>query len=302
MLFARSFAHLRATLPARLGQPTTASTVTPLARAYTIRAEHANRDTPAPTPGDKSGGSAVVNPPAGSSSATVASGKRNGDDSGDSCLRMLLVGAPGAGKGTQSARIRAEFPVYPISSGDVLRRHIALNTIIGRRAAPIVASGEMVPDNIMVDLIDTELDQLDHEHWLLDGFPRNAMQAQLLDASLAAKDQPINTVINLVVPEDVILQRIEDRWVHVPSGRVYNLSYNPPKTPGIDDLTGEPLTRRADDTAGIVKARLAKYHELTIPLLEHYDKLGLLVSFKGSTSDEIYPQIRDYLAPKFARK
>ncbi|RKP40076.1 adenylate kinase-domain-containing protein [Dimargaris cristalligena] len=220
--------------------------------------------------------------------------------SDDSCLRLLIVGAPGAGKGTQSARIRSEFPVYPISSGDVLRRHIAKNTTIGQRAAPIVARGEMVPDNIMVDLIDTELDQLDHEHWLLDGFPRSATQAQLLSKSLEARRQPINTVINLVVPEDVILQRIEDRWVHVPSGRVYNLSYNPPKTPGLDDETGEPLTKRADDNPEVFKARLQKYHELTNPLLEYYDKLGILISFKGNTSDEIYPQIRDYLTPKFA--
>ncbi|KAJ1975146.1 Adenylate kinase 2 [Dimargaris xerosporica] len=220
----------------------------------------------------------------------------------DNCLRVLIVGAPGAGKGTQSHRIRSEFPVYPISSGDVLRRHIAMKTVIGQRAAPIVAKGEMVPDNIMVDLIDNELDQLDHEHWLLDGFPRSVAQAELLQKSLTAKEQPLNTVLNLVVPEEVLLQRIEDRWVHVPSGRVYNLSYNPPKTPGKDDVTGEPLTKREDDKPEVLKARLQRYNELTAPMLEYYDAKQLLHTFRGSTSDEIYPQIRQFLSERFNQK
>ncbi|KAJ1657753.1 Adenylate kinase 2 [Dispira simplex] len=242
------------------------------------------------------------------SPSTSTSAKKEAKDSTltkstkDECLRMLIVGAPGAGKGTQSSRIRHEFPVYPISSGDVLRRHIATNTVIGQRAAPIVARGEMVPDSVMVDLIDNELDQLDHEHWLLDGFPRSVVQAELLSKSLEAKEQPLNLVVNLQVPESVILQRIEDRWVHVASGRVYNQSYNPPKQAGVDDLTGEPLTKRADDNAKVLKARLKKYNELTNPLLEYYDKLGILVSFKGNTSDEIYPQIRSYLSEKFFPK
>ncbi|KAJ1982825.1 Adenylate kinase 2 [Dimargaris verticillata] len=232
-----------------------------------------------------------------SSAKTMDSGEKP-----DNCLRVLIVGAPGAGKGTQSHRIRSEFPVYPISSGDVLRRHIAMKTVIGQRAAPIVAKGEMVPDNIMVDLIDNELDQLDHEHWLLDGFPRSVTQAELLDKSLTAKEQPLNAVLNLVVPEEVLLQRIEDRWVHVPSGRVYNLSYNPPETPGKDDATGEPLTKREDDKPEVLKARLQRYNELTAPMLEYYNAKQILRTFKGSTSDEIYPQIRQFLSERFSQK
>ncbi|KAI8325489.1 adenylate kinase [Martensiomyces pterosporus] len=211
---------------------------------------------------------------------------------------MLILGAPGAGKGTQSARIRRYFDIAAISSGDVLRRNISEQTPAGKRAQEAVARGELVSDDVIVELIRTELSSISTS-WLLDGFPRNIAQAKALDAMLAATSQSLNAVINLAVPEDVILQRIVERYVHVPSGRVYNLTYNPPKVPGADDVTGEPLEHRPDDNPESFKRRLEQYHALTMPLLEYYEARGILSSFAGSTSDIIFPQIQAHLDRRF---
>ncbi|KAJ2358469.1 Adenylate kinase 2 [Coemansia erecta] len=213
-------------------------------------------------------------------------------------LRMLILGAPGAGKGTQSSQLRQSFGITAISSGDVLRRNIAEQTRAGRQAAAAVASGLLVSDDIIVELIRNELDVIAGS-WLLDGFPRNIAQAQALDAMLDAANQPLNAVVNLQVPESVILQRIVERYVHVPSGRVYNLTYNPPKVPGVDDVTGEPLEHRPDDNPESFKRRLEQYHRLTEPLLEYYHKTGVLTSFAGDTSDAIFPQFYAFLDQRF---
>ncbi|KAJ1941473.1 Adenylate kinase 2 [Kickxella alabastrina] len=116
---------------------------------------------------------------------------------------------------------------------------------------------------------------------------------------LLATDQPLNAVVNLNVPEHVILNRIIERYVHVPSGRVYNLTYNPPKVPGVDDITGEPLEHRPDDNPESFKRRLQQYHALTEPLLEYYRKAGVLASFAGDTSDIIFPQLKEFLDERF---
>ncbi|KAG0246336.1 hypothetical protein BGX31_002947 [Mortierella sp. GBA43] len=215
-------------------------------------------------------------------------------------LRLLLIGSPGAGKGTQSVRIQDNFDVSTISSGDLLRKNIALGTDIGKRAATEMKGGSLVSDEVMVKLIDTELVKIGPEQsWLLDGFPRTMTQAMTLDESLDKASQPLNLVIHLDVPEEVILQRIMDRWVHIPSGRVYNMTYNPPKRAGLDDVTGEPLERRPDDNPETFKVRLQKHHELTEPLLDYYKQRDILVSLAGKTSDEIYPQIRELLQARF---
>ncbi|KAG0042786.1 hypothetical protein BGZ83_012188 [Gryganskiella cystojenkinii] len=219
---------------------------------------------------------------------------------GQSPLRLLLIGSPGAGKGTQSTRIQDNFEVNTISSGDLLRKNIAQGTEIGVQAAKEMKNGAFVSDSVMVKLIDAELEKLGSEqNWLLDGFPRTMTQAKTLDTTLERVNQPLNLVIHLNVPEDVILQRIMDRWVHIPSGRVYNMTYNPPKKAGVDDVTGEPLERRPDDNPETFKIRLQKHHELTEPLLDYYKQKDILVSLAGNTSDEIYPQIRDLLQYRF---
>ncbi|KAI8988411.1 adenylate kinase-domain-containing protein [Mycotypha africana] len=204
-------------------------------------------------------------------------------------LRLLLIGCPGSGKGTQSTRLQRNFGVAHLSSGDLLRKNIQEQTVLGRQAEKCVADGKLAPDDLVVSLIDAELRKVGNANWLLDGFPRTLHQAKALDANLNRIMQPLNLVINLQVPEEVILQRIMDRYVHIPSGRVYNLSYNPPQIAGLDDITGEPLSKRPDDTTEVFKVRLDQHHRMAAPLLDHYQ--DIVVHVEGSTSDEIYPKI-----------
>ncbi|KAI9254875.1 hypothetical protein BY458DRAFT_442487, partial [Sporodiniella umbellata] len=195
----------------------------------------------------------------------------------------------GSGKGTQSKRLQKNFGASHLSSGDLLRKNINQGTWVGKQAKHYVAEGKLVPDELLVSLIQQELISFGNTNWLLDGFPRTLSQAKELDGSLRRLQQPLNLVVNLQVPEEVILQRIMDRWIHAPSGRVYNLSYNPPRVRGLDDMTGEPLSKRPDDTPEVFKVRLDQHHAMAQPLLDYYE--DLVVNVKGDTSDEIYPQI-----------
>jgi adenylate kinase len=130
--------------------------------------------------------------------------------------------------------------------------------------------------------------------FILDGFPRTAAQALQIDNLI-----PINMVVNIHTPSEIIIDRISNRWVHAPSGRVYNTTFNPPKVPGKDDVTGEPLTRREDDNPEVWKARLKQFKETSESLLEHYDKLGVLWTVQGNSSDEITPQILKEFGKRF---
>lgn len=215
-------------------------------------------------------------------------------------LRMLMLGCPGSGKGTLSARVQRHYGVPIINAGDVLRWHIAHETEIGRQARDVIHSGQLMPDAIMMHLIGDRACALGDSDWLLDGFPRTAGQAHMLLEALHTQHTPLTLVVNLVVPESVILQRILERWVHIPSGRVYNLSYNPPRRPGLDDVTGEPLEKRDDDDPAIFKRRIDAFHTQTEPMIERlraercvYDPHApLLVDLAGDTSDAIWPQLR----------
>ncbi|KAJ3016757.1 hypothetical protein HKX48_003888 [Thoreauomyces humboldtii] len=205
------------------------------------------------------------------------------------------MGSPGAGKGTQTKRLRYKFDFKAVSSGDLLRQSILDGAPLGVQAQAIIEEGGLVPDDMIVELILFELDKFKNQSWMLDGFPRTLAQAKVLDAHLKEHHQPLDLVIDLDVPENVILQRIIDRWIHPPSGRTYNMSYNPPMIEGFDDETGDPLAKRPDDNVETFKARLDKYHELTKPLLDYYGSQGVLRSFHGKTSDEIYPQLETAL-------
>ncbi|KAK9447322.1 adenylate kinase-domain-containing protein [Limtongia smithiae] len=218
--------------------------------------------------------------------------------------RMLLLGPPGAGKGTQTSRLLKKFDIPALSSGDILRQQIAEKTDVGKTAADIIKQGKLLPDTVMTAVISAELATRHWlaatKTWLLDGFPRTQPQAELLDGILHPSLAGLNFVVELQVPFEVILDRIANRLVHVPSGRVYNLTYNPPKVPGVDDVTGEPLTRRPDDDPEIFRTRLEEYQKLTTPLIEHYRKQGDLVwSVAGDTSDIIYPQLEKEVIRRF---
>ncbi|OLY82819.1 GTP:AMP phosphotransferase AK3, mitochondrial [Smittium mucronatum] len=214
-------------------------------------------------------------------------------------VRAMILGAPGSGKGTQTKKIKSHFDVLAISSGDLLRKHIQGRTQVGLLAKSYVENGELVPDNVIVKLIGLELKRVQNKNWFLDGFPRTADQALVLDDMLDRLSCPLNLVINLDVPEEVILSRILERYVHIPSGRIYNLTYNPPRNPGVDDLTNEPLVHRPDDNPDSLKIRLQRYRSATMPLLDYYNKKGLLKVFSGNSSDAIYPQIHSMLLETF---
>ncbi|KAL4067961.1 adenylate kinase-domain-containing protein [Scleroderma yunnanense] len=233
--------------------------------------------------------------------------KRAGTSSGNDhhegkILRMLMFGKPGAGKGTLSSRLVKKYDILSLSTGDLLRQHIAEKTVVGRQAEAIVAQGGLVPDKIMLQVVTSKLDALRNKHWILDGFPRTLAQGKLLDTHLQTQNTPLSLVVNLDVADEVILSRISDRWVHLPSGRVYNLSYNRPKVDGFDDETGEPLTKRPDDNPEVFSRRLKQFYESTSPLLSYYasrPKSTQMVSLQGETSDEIWPKLEAVIRSSF---
>ncbi|KAI9142927.1 adenylate kinase-domain-containing protein [Paraphysoderma sedebokerense] len=213
------------------------------------------------------------------------------------------MGAPGSGKGTLSQRISSEFNIMTLSSGDLLREHIRRGTDIGKSVKKQMEKGGLVSDDVIIGMIlqEVEIAREKQQSVLLDGFPRTISQAQTLTNYLSSTS-PLSLVLNLDVPVSVILSRILDRWVHPGSGRVYNTKYSPPKVEGIDDITGEKLVRRSDDTEETIRTRLQQYQTSISPLLEYYQNQGIVHTFQGETSDQIYPQIQKVLINRPIRK
>ncbi|EFW99519.1 adenylate kinase 2 [Grosmannia clavigera kw1407] len=253
--------------------------------------------------------------------------------------RVILIGAPGVGKGTQSERLLRRFPqLAHLSSGDLLRHNVKTRTPLGIKVESTIKAGGLVPDNLILRLIRNELStrgwlvssgspdlltiaakstaddagvatflsqhkaavdgsmagaaaesRLSEDpaaSFLLDGFPRTAAQAAQLDLFV-----PVNLAISLKTPFEVVMQRIASRWVHEPSGRVYNDSFNAPRMAGRDDVTGEPLVKRPDDSEAVYRTRYDKFLETSTPLLAHYADRGVLLEVEGMSSDEITPKL-----------
>lgn len=209
-------------------------------------------------------------------------------------LKALILGAPASGKGTISSRIMKRYPVVHVSSGDKLRDHIHKQTELGKEVKTYLNDGKLVPDEVMIKFMITELKVITDKPWLLDGFPRTVKQAKEL-----WKVQPVDVVLNLVVPFEVIIERVKNRWVHLPSGRVYNIGFSIPKVEGKDDETGEDLVQRPDDKPEAVKKRLEIYQSITQPVIDFYKEKGILTMFEGHTSDEIWPKVIVFLDPLF---
>jgi adenylate kinase len=186
-------------------------------------------------------------------------------------MRVILLGAPGAGKGTQAKFITEKFGIPQISTGDMLRAAVKAGTELGIKAKSVMDSGGLVSDDLIIGLIKARLDESDCAKGVLfDGFPRTIPQAE----ALLAAGLEIDHVIEIAVDDEEIVKRISGRRVHEGSGRVYHLLFNAPKTEGVDDVTGEPLVQRKDDVEATVRHRLEVYHKQTQPLVEFYQKLS----------------------------
>lgn len=197
-------------------------------------------------------------------------------------MNVILLGAPGAGKGTQSQRIVEAFNIPQISTGDILRAAVKAQTPLGIKAQAAMKAGELVSDDIIIGIVKDRIRQADcNNGFLFDGFPRTIPQATATDDA----GIKIDYVIEIAVDDDEIVRRLSGRRVHPGSGRVYHLEYQPPKTDGLDDETGEPLIQREDDKEATIRNRLAVYHQQTAPLIDYYQgqykKRGPMFSVKN---------------------
>jgi adenylate kinase len=199
---------------------------------------------------------------------------------------MILFGPPGAGKGTHGPKIEDALDIPALSTGDMLRAAVAAQTDVGKKAQALMKAGALVGDDIVIGIIKDRIKESDcAKGFILDGFPRTLVQAKTLDSLLDEGGEKVNSVIALDVPDEVLEERICGRWIHKKSGRSYHTKFAPPKSftygdPNAenmkDDVTGEPLMQRPDDTAEALVNRLAGYHADTVPVLEHYKPAGIV--------------------------
>ena len=182
-------------------------------------------------------------------------------------MRIILLGAPGAGKGTQAQFIMQKYGIPQISTGDMLRAAVKAGSPLGLQAKSLMDAGKLVTDELVIALVKERIAQSDCSNgFLLDGFPRTVPQADAMKAAGINVDY----VLEFDVPDEVIIDRMSGRRIHAASGRVYHIRHNPPKVENVDDVTGESLTIRKDDSKEIVRKRLVEYHDLTKPLISYY--------------------------------
>tara|TARA_X000000368_G_C22968760_1_gene684433 strand:- start:1 stop:636 length:636 start_codon:yes stop_codon:yes gene_type:complete len=186
-------------------------------------------------------------------------------------MKILLLGPPGGGKGTQSKFLMSKFNIPQISTGDMLRAHVKNDTTLGKKAKEFMDKGELVTDSLILDMMEVRFEEKDCENgFILDGFPRTIKQAEGLDKLFQKTNQKLDHVVVIDVEDDEIVSRMGGRRMHPESGRVYHIKYNPPKNEGKDDVTNEPLIIRDDDKEETVRNRLLVYHNQTKPLINYY--------------------------------
>jgi adenylate kinase len=196
---------------------------------------------------------------------------------------IVLLGPPGAGKGTQAEAISAELHLPHISSGDIFRENLKRQTELGKLAAGFINKGELVPDDITIAMIRERLSQSDCQNGaLLDGFPRTPAQAEALSSMLSSIDGQVKSVPYISVPENILVDRLTGRWTCRKAGHIFHEKYNPPHMPGICDFDGSELYQREDDKSETVKNRIRVYHEQTQPLIEYYHQRGVLAEVDGT--------------------
>ncbi|MFF9073901.1 adenylate kinase [Streptomyces sp. NPDC014646] len=198
-------------------------------------------------------------------------------------MRIVLVGPPGAGKGTQAAYLAKNLSIPQISTGDLFRANISQGTDLGKRARAYMDAGQLVPDEVTIGMAKDRMSQPDAENgFLLDGFPRNVGQAEALDAMLKDEGTKLDAVLDLEVPEDEVVKRIAGRRICRNDGsHVFHIAYNPPKTEGVCDACGGELYQRGDDSEETVRTRLEVYHTQTEPIIDYYRAQNLVVTISA---------------------
>ena len=215
-------------------------------------------------------------------------------------LNLVLLGPPGAGKGTQAERLREDFGLPYYSTGIILREAVAEESELGKRAKKYMDDGELVPDELINNVIAERLDsgQAD-DGFLLDGFPRTIGQAEMLEQTLEGRGRRLSGVLLIDAPDDEVVRRLSGRRTCAKGGHVYHLEFDPPKNEGVCDQDGSRLIQRDDDKPETVRKRLSVYHDQTEPLIKWYDDRGLLRRFDGTRPpDEVHDRIRATLATK----
>jgi len=217
-------------------------------------------------------------------------------------MQVVFLGPPGAGKGTQARLLRERFNLEQISTGDLLREHLARGTSLGREAEGYMQRGQLVPDALVIEMIEHELERA-RDGFILDGFPRTVAQAEALDALLARRNAPLDAAVLFAGERAALVERLASRWTNPRNGRTYNALTNPPKVAGIDDEDGGELIQREDDRAETVVKRLEVYDRQTRPLVEYYRSAGKLVKIDALASvPRVAEQIASALAPEHASK
>jgi len=198
-------------------------------------------------------------------------------------MRIVLVGPPGAGKGTQAAFLAKNLSIPHISTGDLFRANISQQTDLGKLAKSYMDAGELVPDEVTIGMAKARMEQPDAENgFLLDGFPRNVSQAEALDEMLRSEGMKLDAVLDLEVPEDEVVKRIAGRRIcRKDSSHVFHVTYSPPKTEGVCDVCGGELYQRDDDSEETVRKRLEVYHTQTEPIIDYYKAQGLVVTISA---------------------
>ncbi len=207
-------------------------------------------------------------------------------------MRVVLLGCPGAGKGTQAKCLSESLAIPQISTGDMLRKAVRSGKPLGEQVAAVMDSGELVSDDLIMALVKERLQQPDCQSgYLFDGFPRTLVQAE----SMLAEGILVDHVINLDIDDEAIVQRMAGRRVHPASGRTYHVSFNPPQQAGVDDVTGESLVQREDDQEDVVRKRLMVYHEQTAPLIDYYQSCNQPIVYETISADAPVPEVTEKL-------
>jgi len=214
-------------------------------------------------------------------------------------LNLILLGPPGAGKGTQAERLREDFALPHVSTGDMLRAEVKAGSDLGNEAKRFMDAGDLVPDEVIIGMITKRVSDEDaRDGFLLDGFPRNAEQADALAGALQKLGRKLTAALLIAVPDDELVRRLAGRRVCVKNpSHIYHVEFDPPKHEGVCDQDGSRLMQRDDDKEETIRHRLAVYHSQTEPLIDHYDSAGMLRRFDGTRDpDEVHDRIRATIA------